>query len=124
VSDLIDIIDKNTNTTTTHHHRARDRLAHHPHLCHPLPTPTPAAPVTLTTPVPSQTPHNNDSEGTGASLITPHLTASALSPPQHIGAPLHLQHHSRHHPATPVTALPQHNTSERPPHPKVTHLSR
>jgi len=32
---------------------ATDRLAHHPHMCHPLTTPTPAAPATLPTPVPT-----------------------------------------------------------------------
>jgi len=79
--------------------------------CHPLTTPTPATPLAtpLTTPVPSQ-PHAT------MTLVprSPPLTCQChLSPPQHTGAPLHLQHHSRHHhsrhhPATPITARPQH----------------
>jgi len=94
--------------TTTGRHRC---LTHHPHLLVP-PTHhlnTCHAPCNIT--------HNTGAH-TGA--IQPHATMTPvprsppltcqchLWPPQHIGAPLHLQHHSRHHPATPITAQPQH----------------
>ncbi|QCD83773.1 GroES chaperonin family [Vigna unguiculata] len=73
-------------------------------LCHPLTTPTPATPPTtpLTTPVPTPVPSQPHATMTPVPRSPPLTCQCHLSPPQHTGAPLHLQHHSRHHLATPI----------------------
>ncbi|QCD94416.1 hypothetical protein DEO72_LG5g2500 [Vigna unguiculata] len=48
------------------------------------------------------------------------MIARAPVPPSPPSQPMHF-HHSLHHPVRPVKTLPQHNTSERPPHPKYHH---
>ncbi|QCD91060.1 hypothetical protein DEO72_LG4g2023 [Vigna unguiculata] len=66
----------------------------------------PLQPLTTSvpTPVPSQTPRNNDSEGIGASLTTPHNQCIITTPTHRCATP----------PPTPLTPPPR-KTSDSPP---------
>ncbi|QCE10136.1 hypothetical protein DEO72_LG10g1362 [Vigna unguiculata] len=105
------VIPTSRNNTTPHHHW-KTPVPHSPpspaSAIHSPQTPATPPATPLTTPVPTPVPSQPHATMTPVPRSPPLTCQCNLSPPQHTGAPLHLQHHSRHHPATPITARPQH----------------